>query len=42
VNTSIENMTYGHGQHYDFVEGQRYKAPKDLYDHLDGLGYIWH
>jgi uncharacterized protein with LGFP repeats len=42
VNTSIENMTFGHGQHYDFEEGVRYKAPKALYDHLDSLGYIWH
>lgn len=42
VNTAIENMTYGHGQHYDFEEGVRYKAPKALYDHLDSLGYIWH
>jgi phage-related tail protein len=42
VNTAIENMTFGHGQHYDFIEGQRYKAPKPLYDHLDSLGYIWH
>jgi hypothetical protein len=42
VNTSLENMTYGHGNHYDFEEGVRYKAPKALYDHLDSLGYIWH
>jgi hypothetical protein len=42
VNTSLENMTYGHGNHYDFEEGVRYKAPKALYDHLDALGYIWH
>jgi phage-related tail protein len=42
VNTAIENMTFGHGQHYDFEEGVRYKAPKALYDHLDSLGYIWH
>jgi hypothetical protein len=42
VNTSLENMTFGHGNHFDFEEGVRYKAPKALYDHLDGLGYIWH
>jgi hypothetical protein len=42
VNTSLENMTYGHGNHFDFEEGVRYKAPKALYDHLDSLGYIWH
>jgi hypothetical protein len=42
VNTTLENMTYGHGNHYDFEEGVRYKAPKALYDHLDALGYVWH
>jgi hypothetical protein len=42
VNTSLENMTFGHGNHFDFEEGVRYKAPKPLYDHLDALGYIWH
>ncbi|MFE4681526.1 hypothetical protein ACFRNJ_11910 [Streptomyces sp. NPDC056721] len=42
VNTSLENMTYGIGNHFDFEEGVRYKAPKALYDHLDALGYIWH
>ncbi|MFF1701341.1 hypothetical protein [Streptomyces sp. NPDC058252] len=42
VNTPIEQMTYGHGQHYDFEEGIKYRAPKALYDHLDSLGYIWH
>jgi hypothetical protein len=42
VNTALEQMTYGHGNHYDFEEGVKYKAPKPLYDHLDGLGYIWH
>lgn len=42
VNTAIENMTFGHGNHFDFEEGVRYRAPKALYDHLDSLGYIWH
>ncbi|MER5754283.1 hypothetical protein [Streptomyces sp. NPDC002088] len=42
VNTAIENMTFGHDNHYDFEEGVRYRAPKALYDHLDSLGYIWH
>jgi hypothetical protein len=42
VNTPLEQMTYGHGNHYDFEEGVKYKAPKPLYDHLDSLGYIWH
>ncbi|MDX3260688.1 hypothetical protein PV336_15825 [Streptomyces sp. MI02-2A] len=42
VNTTLEQMTYGHGNHYDFEEGVKYKGPKALYDHLDSLGYIWH
>lgn len=42
VNSTIEQMTFGHGQHYDFEEGIKYRAPKPLYDHLDALGYIWH
>lgn len=42
VNTPIEMMTFGHGNHFDFEEGVKYRAPKPLYDHLDALGYIWH
>ncbi len=42
VNTSIEKMTFGHGNHFDFEEGVKYRAPKPLYDHLDSIGYIWH
>lgn len=42
VNTNLESMTYGHGNHYTFEEGRTYKASKDLYDHLEEMGYIWH
>lgn len=42
VNTPIEQMTFGHGNHFDFEEGVKYRAPKPLYDHLDDLGYVWH
>lgn len=42
VNSDIENMTYGHGRTYTFREGQKYTAEKDLYDHLESLGYVYH
>ena len=34
--------TLGHGNNYDFVEGQKVRAPKWVYDHLDEKGLIWH
>lgn len=42
VNETLESVTIGHGNHYDFEEGQKYKAPKRIYDHLDSKGLIWH
>jgi len=42
VNTDLEQVTFGAGNHYDFQEGRRYKVPADLYDHLDEKGYVWH
>jgi hypothetical protein len=42
VNETLENVTIGHGNHYDFVEGQEYRAPKRIYDHLEEKGLIWH
>lgn len=42
VNETLEQVTIGHGNHYDFVEGQRYKAPQHIYNHLEEKGLIWH
>lgn len=42
VNESLENVTIGYGNTYDFVEGQRYRAPKSIYDYLDKKGFVWH
>ena len=42
VNETLESVTIGHGNNYDFVEGQKYKAPKRIYDHLEEKGLIWH
>lgn len=42
VNTTLENVTIGHGTNYDFEVGQKYKVTKDVYDYLDDLGFVWH
>lgn len=42
VNTTLENVTIGHGTNYNFEVGQRYKVTKDVYDYLDDLGFVWH
>ena len=42
VNETLENVTIGHGNHYDFEEGREYRAPKRIYDHLEEKGLIWH
>jgi len=39
---NLEMVTIGQGNHYDFVQGQKYKAPKRIYDHLEEKGLIWH
>jgi lipopolysaccharide biosynthesis regulator YciM len=42
VNADIENMTYGYGNVYDLKEGQLYRLPAVVCDHLEELGYVWH
>lgn len=42
VNETLEQVTIGHGNHYDFEEGREYRAPKRIYDHLEEKGLIWH
>lgn len=42
VNSTIEMLTFGHGNHYDFEEGREYVVSKDLADHLEEKGLIWH
>jgi len=49
-----EEMTYGielnqdgsvrHGRPrtFNFKEGQRYEVPRDLYEHMDQRGLVWH
>lgn len=42
VNDDIEDMTLGVGNNYSFKAGQKYKVPKNVADHLEEKGYIWH
>ena len=42
VNESVPQVTVGHGNTFDLVEGQKYKAPKYVYDHLEEKGLIYH
>jgi hypothetical protein len=42
VNSDLEDMTYGHGNTYNFKAGQQYKVPADVANHLDRLGFVWH
>jgi hypothetical protein len=40
-NTTLESVTFGAGQHYNFEEGRKYTVPLDLARHLDSKGLLW-
>jgi hypothetical protein len=42
VNEDIDDMTLGVGSNYTFKAGQKYKVKKEVADHLEEKGYIWH
>lgn len=42
VNASLENVTIGYGNNYNFEQGQKYKAPESVYNYLEEKGLIWH
>lgn len=46
LNSKIEQMTFGKTDgrlnNFDFEEGRQYRVSKDLADHLEELGYVWH
>ena len=42
VNADLENVTIGVGNNYNFVEGEKYRVPVHVADHLETLGYVWH
>ena len=41
LNTTLESMTYGAGNHYTFEAGRKYVVPAALARHLKEKGYIW-
>ena len=41
VNEDVIEMTYGVGNNYTFLQGRKYKVPKDLADWLEEKGYLW-
>jgi hypothetical protein len=42
VNTDLESVTIGRGNHWDFETGREYVVPAYVYDHLEEKGYVWH
>lgn len=42
VNAEIEQMTFGHGNEYNFKPGRVYRVPIEVANHLETLGYVWH
>jgi hypothetical protein len=40
-NTTLEQMTFGAGNHYTFEEGRRYTVPVALARHLSSKGLLW-
>lgn len=42
VNADLERVTIGAGNHYTFREGEKYKVPAFVADHLEEKGYVWH
>lgn len=42
VNETIEDMTFGVGNHYTFEKGKRYRVPRTLAEHLEEKGLLWH
>lgn len=41
VNATV-NPTIGYGNTYNFEEGQRYRVPKHVAQHLESKGLVWH
>lgn len=41
TNTTLEQMTFGAGNHYTFEEGRTYVVPAALARHLDSKGLLW-
>lgn len=39
--TTLEQMTFGAGNHYNFEEGRKYVVPVELARHLASKGLLW-
>ncbi len=42
VNTDLEQMTFGQGNHFSFEAGKQYRVTRSLANHLEEKGYVWH
>ena len=42
INSTLEAVTIGAGNHYTFAEGEKYRVPAHVADHLEEKGYVWH
>lgn len=42
VNTTLEDVTIGQGNLYSFKEGEKYRVPSHVADHLEEKGLVWH
>lgn len=41
INCDLEKVTIGQDNHFDFREGQIYRVPYHVAEHLERLGYVW-
>lgn len=39
--TTLEQVTFGAGNHYNFEEGRKYVVPVELARHLSSKGLLW-
>jgi hypothetical protein len=42
VKETLENVTIGVGNNYNFQEGRQYRVPKRVADHLEEKNLVWH
>ena len=42
VNEDIDEMTFGYGNTFTMKAGGKYQVPREVADHLEGLGLVWH
>lgn len=42
VNETLESVTIGAGNHYTFMQGEKYVVPAHVADHLESKGFVWH